>query len=182
MTNTLLKKRTGWFHRSLLICSFFLYGITSAHAVNPQAKGDYDTMNIHIRGVVQVQQDCEFAADNNEFDVDFGDVFIDQISNKSYKARINYKFNCPAGASTDDVTLRVNGMRASWDPTAFSTETDGVALHLTDEDKLVQPGESMKVAVDGSTDVEIELLKQDGAKLIAGTQFYAVLLLTIVKD
>lgn len=183
MTNRVVKKHMLKLAGYALIFSAALMSLAPpAHAVRPLASKEAANMNIRIGGFVQVAEECEFAVDDEELFIDFHDIFIDQINDGEYKKRVDYKFKCPPDAPQDSIALSITGDPVDWDPTLYASLMDGIAVRVTDDGKMIKPGDTMRVAPDGSSDVEVELVKKEGARLSAGSTFYAALVLTIFKD
>lgn len=137
-------------------------------------KGDSASMNIHMTGTVVVKESCEIL---DPINIEFNDVYIEEINSKVYKKNANYKVRCPASSKDKTIKVRFSGLTESYDPSLFSTDINGLSVKLLNDGKQISPGQTTTLYTDNSSQVDVELTKKDGINL-PEREFNAVIILT----
>lgn len=141
---------------------FFCVSLPAMSTPMALKKGESANMNIHITGTLIVKETCDII---DPINVEFNDVYIEEINSKTYKEKANYKVRCSAGAKDKTIDVRFNGLASDYDPSQFSTNIKGLSLKLFSDDKQIKPGGSSTLYTDNSSNLTIELSKQDGVTL-----------------
>lgn len=159
----------------IIISSVFLFkSLPALCASIPQEKGDSASMNIHITGTVVVTQTCEIT---DPINVEFNDVYIEEINNKTYKKDASYKVKCTPGANDKTINVTFSGLEEKYDPSLFSTDVSGLGIELMNDGKQISPGETTALYTDNSSQLSITLTKEDGVSL-PEKEFNSVIILT----
>lgn len=144
----------------------------------PQKKGESASMNIHMTGTVVVTETCEIV---DPINVEFNDVYVEELDNKEYKKKANYRVKCSAGAKDKTIDVRISGFSEKYDPSLFSTDVNGLSIKVLNDGKQVNPGDTTTLYTDNSSLLDIELVKQNGVSL-PEKDFNSVIVLTSKLD
>lgn len=129
-------------------------------------------LNIAITGTVQATATCTFSGPD-PIQVEFGDVYINEIAEGIYKQQILYQLNCSGDPEGKKLQMQLTGTAASDDSSLLKTSADGLSVKLIKGNDAVTMNQWFNIDAGQLPSLYAELIKQSGARFQNGEEFTA---------
>ncbi|WP_293770410.1 fimbrial protein [uncultured Pantoea sp.] len=127
---------------------------------------------VNITGTVIATASCTFGSDKL-IQIEFGDVFINQISGDYYKKAVDYSLSCKGDADGKTIKMEWIGEAASFDSTLLTTDVNGLGIKLLQDSQKVSPNTWFTINAASPPALDVVLVKNSGAKFSNGQEFNA---------
>lgn len=167
-----IRQKKGHFQdrlRYFLALGSFLI-VMPLHAIDP--------VTIKITGTVVANATCTFNS-NETIDIDFGDVYINDITGDNYKKTVPYTLNCQGDADGKSVVLTWKGTQASFDSALLSTDVTGLGVKLQQNSTQISINDGFVIDPDAPPTLEVVLVKNSAATFSNGQAFSASVTLAV---
>lgn len=131
-----------------------------------------DPVTINISGTVVATASCLFGS-NEKIQVEFGDVYISEISGDYYKESVPYTLSCEGDADGKSVSMRWIGSAASFDTALLMTDVVGLGIKLLQNNSQISPNTWFTLDAASPPALDVVLVKQSGASFSNGQEFNA---------
>lgn len=132
----------------------------------------YDPITISIKGTVVATASCTFSS-NETIDINFGDVYINDITGDNYKKTVPYTLTCQGDADGKTVELKWTGTGASFNSDLLTTNVTGLGIKLLEGSSQVKINAGFTIDPNAPPTLEVVLVKDSSATLSNGQEFTA---------
>lgn len=133
---------------------------------------------IKITGSVIATAACTFGSDKT-LQIEFGDVFINQISGDYYKKPLDYTLSCNGDADGKTIKMEWVGDAAAFDNTLLTTDVTGLGIKLLQNSNKVSPNTWFSINAVSPPALDVVLVKNNGANFSNGQEFNASAILKV---
>lgn len=131
-----------------------------------------DPLAINITGTVVANAACTFNGDK-EINIEFGEVWIDEITGDNYKRTLPYTLKCEGDANGKSIQMRWVGTSAIFNWTLLKTDNKGLGIELRQNNKQVRPNTWFTIDAASPPQLDLVIVKKAGASLVNGQEFTA---------
>lgn len=164
--------------RSFLKKNLIILGCMVAHPFYANGAITMNPVPINITGTVIASASCTFDSDE-AITVEFGDVYINEITGDNYKKPVPYTLTCEGDAEGKTIQMQWVGTSSSFDSTLLNTDVTGLGIKLLQNSTQVSPNTAF--TIDGSSPpaLEVVVVKNTGASFSNGQEFNASVTLKV---
>lgn len=150
-----------------------LFALTGLMLTNiATAATDSSNLNLVISGTVVATASCTFTG-ADPIQVEFGDVYINEIIGDAYKQAIPYQVNCKGDPEGKTLQMQVVGSAASFDNQKLTTDANGLAIKLLTGSQTLPVNQWFDFDNANQPVLYAVLEKQSGARFQDGQEFSA---------
>ncbi len=131
-----------------------------------------DPIPIKITGTVIATAACNFGSDETVA-VEFGDVYINQISGDFYKKPVPYTLTCQGDSAGKTISMQWVANAAAFDSQLTTTDVSGLGIKLLQNNSQVSPNAWFTIDANSPPSLDVVLVKQSGASFSSGQEFNA---------
>lgn len=164
-----------------LVLALMFTGLSSQTAYAKGNPRDTTNVKINISGTIVANASCKISG-GSPIAIEYGDVYINEISGDNYRKEIPYGVTCQGDPEGKSIQIQMVGDVASFDSGLLSTDASGLGI------KVLQNGNQMDLNkwynLDPSNKPKLEgvLVKQSGASFSNGQEFNAGVTLTVAYN
>lgn len=136
-------------------------------------------VDIKVSGTVVANASCTFSS-AIPLQVEYSDVYIDDINTRVYSRALNYTLVCKGDAAGKKVTLQLKGSEANFDTSLLKTSVNGLGIRLLNNDTTQKINDWFIIDPNNQPRLKAELVKQSGASFRSGQEFNAAATLVVV--
>jgi type 1 fimbria pilin len=160
--------------KKIILLFFMFFSLWSiAHASLGGGKElEKRDVNIGISGTIVSNAKCQFSSDK-VIKVEFGDVYIKEISEGGYKEDVIYDINCDGDPDGKIVQIRMKGVGAEFDSEVLKTNVNGLGIELLSNNKKMVINRWYDLDLVNNQKIEGMLVKGTDANFSNGQEFNA---------
>ncbi|WP_368547372.1 fimbrial protein [Klebsiella pneumoniae] len=161
--------------RTIFRSFFVLFYMLFNHA---EATISPSNIDVSISGTIVATAACKFSG-QNPISIEFGDVYINNISNESYKKEISYKLTCNGDSGGKKTQMQFSGTTNFLDSSALNTDVKGLRIKLYANNTSISVNKWFDFDIANMPKLYAVLIKDKNASLKNGQEFNATATLKV---
>ncbi|MGC1027647.1 fimbrial protein [Pantoea agglomerans] len=158
--------------RARLKNAFILLGCMAFHPFYANGASTMNPVPINITGTVIATAACTFSSDQ-VITVEFGDVWINEITGDKYKQPVPYTLNCDGDADGKTLKMQWVGTVSAFNSALLTTDIKNLGIKLLQNNTQVSPNTSFTIDGASPPALEVVVVKNTGASFNNGQEFNA---------
>lgn len=161
-----------------LALALFVVGLTTSPVY---AARNIGTVKINVTGTVIVTASCKIGG-ANPIKVEYGDVYISEISGDNYRKNINYGVSCQGDGAGKTIQLQIQGSGSTFDGNLLRTDANGLGIKILHDGAQMELNKWYNLDPQSPPKLEGILVKQHGATFNNGQEFNAAATLKVAYN
>lgn len=145
------------------------------------AAPDSGSVQVKISGTVIATASCDFSG-SDPIQVDFGDVYINEIAAGIYKQPVPYTVSCRGDPDGKLLQMQLSGTAGNYDNSNLRTSADGLEIKLLKGSDAMAVNQWFNFDTSNPVALSAVLIKQSGANLKDGQAFSASATLNVAYN
>lgn len=159
-------------------CRTIVFLLIFPSSFSSMAKMETKTVQVSISGTVVANGSCSFQG-GKSMEINFGNVYVDEIKAGTRKENINYTINCEGDAGGKTISMKLKGSAASFDSGVIKTDTAGLGIRFLKDGQKQAINAWFSINPASPPVIQAQLISDDKEKFDDGKAFSSTAMIEV---